>query len=123
MGVHHELSSIVLRHSPTTFAEWLQFSPPGWAQTARPDQALVRANDAAPDPSTGFLSAYGATDAENDFNTYAETIFTEPARLRDLAGKHSLIGEKLAFVLKTYVRVDPSIDATFRELGFPTLVR
>ena len=94
-----------------------------WAQTARPDQALVRANDAAPDPSTGFLSAYGATDAENDFNTYAETIFTEPAWLRDLAGKHSLIGEKLAFVLKTYVRVDPSIDATFRELGFPTLVR
>jgi hypothetical protein len=63
------------------------------------------------------VSAYGATTAENDFNTYAEKIFTEPKALVLLACNHALIRKKLLFVLRTYVSLDARMENVFRELG------
>lgn len=115
-GVHHELSSFVLQKANVN-EEWAAFSPAGSAFTNTNERALARGTDPAPSPETGFLSAYAATTAENDFNTYAERIFTDADTLVALACKHPLVRKKLLFVLRTYVVLDERMDRVFRELG------
>ena len=98
--------------------DWEAFAPEGWAFAATNEAALSHGYDRDPAPESGFLSAYGATNAENDFNTYAEKIFTDPKPLLALACKQPLVRRKLEFVLKTYITLDPRMDPVFRELGF-----
>jgi hypothetical protein len=118
MGVHHELSSFVLHHSPTMLAGWNALEPGGAAFTEDASAAISRGLGAeAPDPSTGFLSAYGATNPENDFNTYAEKMFAEPDKVARLAEKYEVVRRKLAAVRAAYVAIDPRMDDTFRALG------
>jgi hypothetical protein len=117
--VHHELSSLVLRREPSTLPAWKRFAPPaGWRfEEMDEEKVLARAGDAAPDPATGFLSAYGGTNPENDFNVYAEKIFTEPEKVAGLARAHPLVHRKLDFVMGVYERIDPRMAAVFRDLG------
>jgi hypothetical protein len=115
-GVHHELSSFVFREANAA-AEWAALTPADWKLTNTNEAALALANVSDPEPDTGFLSAYGATTAENDFNTYAERIFTDPEALVALACKHALVRKKLSFALQTYLGLDERMDGVFRELG------
>lgn len=115
-GVHHELSSFVLRKASAA-AEWAALTPPHWKFTNTNEAALARGNGSDPASETGFLSAYAATTAENDFNTYAERIFTEPEALVALACQHALVKKKLLFVLHTYVTLDARMKKVFRDLG------
>ena len=117
VGVHHELSSFVLRVNPATRAQWSEFAPAGWNFVEDAGGALGRAQAAAPSLETGFLSAYGGTNLENDFNVYAEKMFTEPDSLARLAQAHSLIRRKLDFVRATYVAIDPRLADRFHRLG------
>jgi hypothetical protein len=71
IGVHHELSSYVVRKANALDA-WTMFAPTGWEFASTSEASLARAKDGDPPPSSGFLSAYGASTAENDFNVYAE---------------------------------------------------
>jgi hypothetical protein len=115
--VHHELSSFVLRADVATRPQWAQFAPADWTFVEAPGNALQREHDPAPPLETGFLSAYGATNVENDFNVYAETMFTEPANLAQLARQHPLIRRKLDFVRAAYVAIDPRLADRFRRMG------
>lgn len=117
LGVHHELSSHVLGYEPETSAAWTVFAPASANFVTRADEALARERAASPDPETGFLSAYGATNAENDFNTYAEKMFTEPSELVKLARKHGLVRHKLHFVIDRYERVDQRLRHYFSSSG------
>lgn len=121
-GVHHEFSSLVLRRDPTTYGRWLIFSPSGWQFASDYKTSLARNESADPPLSTGFLSAYGATTPENDFNIYAEKMFTEPAKIARLAREYPLIARKVAFVVSTYAAIDPRMRNTFRALGLGALV-
>jgi hypothetical protein len=116
LGVHHELSSFILRRSEAA-AAWAALSPADWKFVSTREAAL--AHGAGPDPAlhTGFLSAYGATTSENDFNTYAEKIFTEPEKVVQLACQHALVRTKLLFVLQTYVGLDARMTQVFQGLG------
>jgi hypothetical protein len=116
VGVHHELSSFVLQKADA-MEEWTAFTPVDWKFTTTSEEALTHGSAPDPGQETGFLSAYGATTAENDFNTYAERIFTEPKPLVQLACQHALIRKKLLFVLRTYIRLDARMENVFRELG------
>jgi hypothetical protein len=115
--VHHELSSLVLARDPAALSRWTALTPSGWRFADSAPAALARASAADPDPSTGFLSAYGATTAENDFNVYAEKMFTEPMNVARLARGHVLVAQKVAFVADAYAAVDPRIRETFARLG------
>jgi hypothetical protein len=97
--------------------DWVAFVPTDWKFTTTSEAALSRGSAPAPAPETGFLTGYGATTAENDFNTYAEKIFTDPAALVQLACQHALVRKKLNFVLQTYVSLDVRLEETFRDLG------
>src|SRR6185369_11235052 len=77
-SLHHELSSLVLRADAGSLAKWAELAPAGWPFVEDPGGALRRAETAAPSLDTGFLSAYGATNLENDFNVYAEKMFGNP---------------------------------------------
>jgi hypothetical protein len=117
LGVHHELSSFVLRVNPATQAQWSEFAPAGWSFVEDAGGALGRAHAPTPSPETGFLSAYGATNPENDFNVYAEKMFTEPDGLEQLARQHSLIRRKLDFVRAAYAAIDPRFADRLQRLG------
>lgn len=104
-GVHHELSSFVLQKAQAA-SEWAAFAPNDWIFTTKNEAALANATGETPSPKTGFLSSYATTTSENDFNTYAERIFTEPETLRELACEHALVRRKLVFVLQTYIKLD-----------------
>lgn len=118
LGVHHELSSYVLRQDASTMETWAAFAPRAARFVPEANAALARQNDPEPDPAEGFLSAYGATNAENDFNVYAEKIFSEPQDVLDLARRYPLVERKLDFVLATYAALDPRLQDTFHKLGF-----
>jgi len=117
LGVHHEFSSIVWARSLTLPGRWATLIPPGQVFAESTGRALDMVDTPPLSPETGFLSAYGATSAENDFNTYAETVFTEPARLVDLADHHRTVAAKLALVLESYIDLDARMEAVFRQLG------
>lgn len=114
---HHELSSHVLRREPTTFARWGAFAPPDAVFVKSVHEAIARGERADPDPQTGFLTAYGATNPENDFNTYAEKLFTDVETLKLMAPKHPLIRRKLRFVLDAYEHLDRRLREYFVESG------
>jgi hypothetical protein len=117
IGVHHELSSFVIRRDPDTWQQWMQFSPPAWQYRSDPKEKIGTATAAAPPPGTGFLSAYGSSSLENDFNVYAEKMFTEPEALSNLGRAHDLIRRKMRFVAGTYVDIDPRMADVFRGLA------
>lgn len=117
IGVHHELSSFVYRKRPETANGWKQFTPAGWTYKQDPRDVLALASRDDPSPETGFLSAYGTSNEENDFNVYAEKIFTEPAVVTKLAQGHELIRRKLEFVRAAYVEIDPRMTEVFDKLG------
>ena len=117
LAVHHELSSLVLRRNPENYFRWAAFSPVGWQFAPDAKSALARADESVPPLLTGFLSAYGGSTPENDFNVYAEKMFTEPRNVAYLAHEYPLIARKVAFVAATYAAIDPRLTHTFRSLG------
>jgi hypothetical protein len=117
LGVHHELSSLVLARQAGSLERWAAFTPTEWQFQRDSASALSQASGKDPPPSTGFLSAYGATTPENDFNVYAEKMLTEPETVAKLAAQHPLVAKKAAFVVSTYAAIDPRMRETFRQLG------
>lgn len=117
LGVHHELSSIVLRHQPATMTRWRAFAPAEAKFVQNASEAIARGDEANPDPSTGFLTAYGSSTPENDFNTYSEMLFSEVDQLRSLARDHDLVKRKLRFVIEAYEAVDASMRDYFVRSG------
>lgn len=81
LGVHHELSSLVWNAAADLSARWVALLPPDGSPAQTNAEALAAAREEPIQRNDGFLSAYAATTAENDFNTFAETAFAAPARL------------------------------------------
>ena len=52
----------------------------------------------------GFLTNYSLTDDENDFNVYAEILFTESPYIKDLAQKYPKIKNKLQKLKDVYIK-------------------
>ena len=121
--LHHELSSHVLRKDPGTMVRWSAFSPSDAAFVKNVRETLARDGLAAPDPSTGFLTSYGATNPENDFNTYAEKVFADAETLKSMARSQDLIKRKLQFVLDTYEHIDGRLRDYFVDSGLENVSR
>ncbi|RYE96842.1 MAG: hypothetical protein EOO78_20440 [Oxalobacteraceae bacterium] len=119
LGIHHEFSSLILLRFPRLEAEWAMLLPPGWRAIETTGGALGQT--AAANGHDGFLSAYAATSVENDFNTYAETAFGDPARLLALAGRFEVVRRKASLLLGAFVALDTRMETAFRHLGLQEL--
>jgi hypothetical protein len=117
LDVHHETSSFIWWRNPALQTAFKAQEPVGWSFQNDAAAQVARGQGADPAIETGFLSAYGATTSENDFNTYAEIIFSDPARMKDLAKKVPLIAKKVGLVLAAYIAIDPRLNETFSRTG------
>lgn len=50
----------------------------------------------------GLLYNYGKTNPENDFNVYAEMLFTDPIKIKYLSSKYEIIRKKLNMLKNIY---------------------
>jgi hypothetical protein len=62
----------------------------------------------------GFLSSYGETNMENDVNTYAELLFTDPKKLKMLANRYAAIKAKYQMAIQFYKSLDPQFKWIFK---------
>lgn len=115
LGVHHELSSLVYERTPHNALQWQQLMPAGWQPATSYQEAL---RDPAPKslgPAQGFLRSYGQTTMENDFNTYAEMLFSDPQQMRQLAELHPKVRQKLGVVISAYLALSPELGSYFEH--------
>jgi hypothetical protein len=120
LGVHHELSSLIWARMPELQLSWATLMPSGW-QPARTNAEVLSPHKEQDDRRDGFLTAYGATTLENDFNTYAETVFAFPSRLVAAARNSPIVGRKVGLVFDAYERLDPRLRETFTRQGLDGL--
>lgn len=113
---HHELSSLVLRRTGA-IDRWSAFWPQERTPIFKPDEVLQEHRRRS-DPASGFLSPYGTTNPENDFNVYAEEMFMAPGATREVAARHDIVRRKLQFVIERYVEVDSRMWDKLSELGY-----
>lgn len=121
LGVHHEFSSLVWNRIPALPARWTALLPPGWTPARDNAQALEAPDHGAMPLADGFLSPYGATTAENDFNVYAETLFTAPRRIVELGKRHDRFARKAALLMAAYTLLDARMAVVFQNLGLAEL--
>jgi hypothetical protein len=117
LGIHHELSSLVWYVRLDLPPRWRALLPEGYSEAKDTAEALKASPSGKGDVDRGFLSPYGATSAENDFNVYAELVSTDAARVAALADAHPLIARKLALLMDAYTSLDSRFDGIFRKLG------
>ena len=117
LGIHHEFSSLVWKARLDLYSRWRSLLPPGYTEAKDNAEALKASPSEEGDVERGFLTLYGATGAENDFNTYAEIMFTDAARLAALADKHPLIAQKLGLVMDAYISLDGRFEDLFKKFG------
>jgi len=105
---HHELSSVFFWAYPFPSEAWADVNSKGFAYIDAVDDALsANKNGLSSDKSKlyfpeGFLSSYGYSTLENDFNLYAEMAFTDPEALKALADSYPKIHQKSALLKGFY---------------------
>lgn len=122
---HHEISSILARNHPQKFdkAAWsaangedFQYRSSGM-QSLKDGTAETRYDEQFhPD---GFLNQYATSSMEEDFNTFAEAIFTGDQGFWQIADTYPRVGRKALVILEFYRALDPG----FTEEHFRSLAR
>lgn len=114
---HHEFSSILLRNFPDLL------DAKAWVKNNRQPygnggvEAIVSGQDGLsydeslmPD---GFLIQYAASDMENDFNTFAESIFCPEKALWEYCDKYPGINNKMKMIIHFYSKLDSSFSSDY----------
>jgi hypothetical protein len=111
--MHAEFSSILLREHVFPTEEWEAMNPPGFEYLNNAVSMLDEPGiSEKPSPELfcgGFLTRYGASDLEDDFNEYAGLIFVEPKELCQYRIKCKAIADKAWLATEFYKAVDPTI--------------
>ncbi|MBI3897632.1 MAG: hypothetical protein HY308_04955 [Gammaproteobacteria bacterium] len=64
----------------------------------------------------GLINFYSETGLENDFNTYAQTIFTYPKKMRVLIQRYPVIRDKYAVFKAFYLGIDKGFAPVFAAI-------
>ncbi len=117
--LHHEMSSIFYTTYNFPESDWALINPDDF-RYAESDSQILQAIENGDEASNnekvlseGFLSEYARSTPENDFNSYAEMIFTEPKKLKKLAGKYPKIGQKVEIVTRFYLGISKDFDFNY----------
>jgi hypothetical protein len=114
---HHEFSSMLwsanTQHLDTT--AWKKLNKMQYGDGGI--QALIDDNDSQEFDEyyneRGFLFQYGASDLENDINSFAENLFAPTLEFRDALKKHPVLRKKMAMLIAFYTALDPSLNSSF----------
>jgi len=118
---HHELSSILKKNYAFDDTVWRQTHGEGFLYEIDKDFTFhwMRLNgyiDDIPDEvlfKRGLLSTYSESGVEDDFNTYAETIFTQPEKIKRLIKQYPLIKRKYEVFKDFYLGIDAGFAPVF----------
>ena len=116
---HHEFSSILIHQYNFDAFGWLKLNPEDFSYIINPEKIddymnsiqSYEADDAL--LAQGLVSRYGKTNAENDINTYAELIFTQPEKMKNFITKYPVIAQKYQMLKRFYLSISPQFKPVF----------
>ena len=117
--LHHELSSVLIREYGMDAFAWIGMNPDGFSYIINPreiDEYMSASGSYDADEGLleqGLVSSYGKTNAENDINTYAELVFTEPQKMMLLVEKYPVVARKYRFLKRFYLSISPDFKSIF----------
>ena len=119
---HHELSSIVRNQILFNVSDWTANNPAGFAYASLDEYKRILAQRPSVEGddvlhAKGFVSLYGTTSLDNDWNTYAERVFGHPRDLANEIKRFPRMRDKARQLLTVYRRLDPRFDAFFDAIG------
>lgn len=110
---HHEFSSLLLKRHSMLLNPWFNQNPMNFRYLYDTDRDMLEIYDSVSSTGTekdyekGFMSSYGQTDFENDFNEYSKMIFTFPQKFKQIMDRHPRVRGKFLVWLKFYREIDP----------------
>lgn len=118
---HHELSSILLRNNPGDIDQYKWNSLSRGQNSSSSDAIKDGLSSVQLNPSLfekGFLTSYSMSNPENDFNMYAENIFSGGKQFWDIVDKNLKVAEKTKIVVDFYEKLSPVFNEDyFRALA------
>ncbi len=112
---HHEFSSLLLSGHSIFINPWMDQNPQGfsylrdvyetWEEIQQKIDISAVANEE--DHKKGFMSVYGQTTFENDFNEYSAVIFTYPAKFKKIMNQYPRVRAKFLVWIEFYQKIDP----------------
>ena len=105
--LHHEFSSNILKNDYADQRQWKIFSIANYDESLSFFKENLTNYEFSRSVNhqlleEGFINNYAKTNPENDFNTYAETLFTNPEKMKTLSLKFKIIDRKLSFLKDVY---------------------
>ena len=119
---HHEFSSILMRDYGFDTAAWVAVNVVPLPYANSPDKVLAAIEGDAEIVGSpelyrrGLLANYGLASPEDDANLYAELIFTDPAKMRELASQYVPVRRKYEFLRDFYLEIDPNFNVVFARV-------
>ena len=125
---HHELSSIIRNEILFNVSEWTAANPPNFTYASMQDykKILTQRPSVEGDATLhaqGFVSLYGTTSLDNDWNTYAERVFGHAREHAALIEQFPKMREKTRQLLDIYGKLDPRLEQYFTTTGLRGAVR
>ena len=119
---HHELSSIVRNQVLFNVSDWTANNPVGFAYASLDEYKRILAQRLPVDGddalhAQGFVSLYGTTSLDNDWNTYAERVLGHPRDLADEIRRFPRMRDKTRQLMSVYRRLDPRFGPLFDATG------
>ena len=122
---HHEFSSILMRNHAFSAEKWKAANPEGFEYTSVEDggvKAIRNAQDGLDGSpefyEQGLLSEYAKSELEEDFNTFAEALFTGDRRFWKTVDRFPRVEQKARVILAFYAALDPGFtEEHFRSLA------
>jgi hypothetical protein len=114
---HHEFSSMLWYAHPELLdtIAWKKLNKLDYGDGGI--QALIDDNDSQTFDTyyneRGFLFQYGASDLENDINSFAENLFAPTLEFRNALKNHTVLRKKMALLIGFYTALDPTLNSSF----------
>ena len=112
---HHEFSSLLLYSRSFYLNPWMEQNPRNFCYLSDVyktwkelhNKIDLSAEAKSEDFKKGFVSVYGQTNFENDFNEYSAMIFTYPEKFKELMNRYPRVRAKFLIWLEFYREIDP----------------
>jgi hypothetical protein len=119
---HHELSSILIQNYDFPAFDWLKLNPKDFNYIINPvkiDAYMNSIDSYEADEAAlkeGLVSRYGKVNAENDINTYAELVFTQPEEMKMFIKKYPVVMKKYQMLKQFYLSISPEFKTIFSQI-------